>query len=395
MSKTRLIAWSVWLIASIFYAYQYILRVMPSIMIDDIMGHFNIDAAVFGQFSGVYYIGYSLMHLPIGIMLDRFGPRKVMTGCILLTVIGLLPIIFTDHWIYPIMGRALIGIGSSAAILGTFKIIRMTFEEAKFTRMLSFSVTIGLIGAIYGGGPVNYMSQDLGYKAVIEIFALMGIILAIATYFIVPELKKAEESTVFTEIKQVFTNKKVLLTCIFAGLMIGPIEGFADVWGAPFLKQIYNFGDDLSASLPSMIFIGMCFGSPILSFIAEKSKSYIATIIGAGMVMAVVFMALLLTKLSSNVISIGFVLVGICCAYQILAIYKASTFVSPNAAGLTTAVANMIIMIFGYGFHSVIGLIIKAYGAYDNAASYGIAVIPVTLVLGSIGFMLIGCKEKA
>ena len=49
---------------------------MPNIMLDDIMQQFQIDAATFGQFSGVYYIGYSLMHLPIGIMLDRFGPEK-------------------------------------------------------------------------------------------------------------------------------------------------------------------------------------------------------------------------------------------------------------------------------------------------------------------------------
>src|SRR5271154_5931419 len=136
MSTSRKVAWCAWLIASIFYAYQYILRVMPNIMLTDIMQQFNIDAAVFGQFSGAYYIGYCLMHLPIGIMLDRYGPRKVMSACILLTVIGLLPIIFTKYWIYPIIGRVLIGMGSSAAILGTFKIIRITFSEKKFTKML-------------------------------------------------------------------------------------------------------------------------------------------------------------------------------------------------------------------------------------------------------------------
>ncbi len=70
LSKSRMIAWMIWVIASIFYAYQYILRVMPSILLNDILQQFHIDAATFGQFSGVYYIGYSLMHLPIGIMLD-------------------------------------------------------------------------------------------------------------------------------------------------------------------------------------------------------------------------------------------------------------------------------------------------------------------------------------
>lgn len=96
MSTSRVIAWFVWIIASIFYAYQYILRVMPSIMMNDITAQFHIDATVFGQFSGVYYLGYSLMHLPIGILLDRFGPRKIMTLCILLPVVGLLPLLFQN-----------------------------------------------------------------------------------------------------------------------------------------------------------------------------------------------------------------------------------------------------------------------------------------------------------
>src|SRR5271154_3162511 len=213
MSKTKFFAWTVWIIASVFYAYQYILRVMPNIMLDDIMQQFNISAATFGQFSGVYYIGYSLMHLPVGIMLDRYGPRKIMTACIFLTVVGLMPLLFADHWIYPIAGRFLIGLGSSAAILGVFKIIRMTFSENRFPRMLSFSVTIGLIGAIYGGGPVNYMREALGYEAVIYLFAAAGIVLALATYWIVPNIKSTSQGTVISDIKEVLGNPKVVWSC--------------------------------------------------------------------------------------------------------------------------------------------------------------------------------------
>ena len=181
-SKPRAVIWMIWIVASVFYAYQYVLRVMPSIMLPNIMEQFHIDTLAFGQFSGIYYIGYALMHLPIGIMLDRFGPRKVMTACILLTVAGLTPLIFAEHWVYPIIGRLMIGIGSSAAILSVFKIIRMTFKEELFPRMLSLSVTIGLIGAIYGGGPVSYMLSTFGYQTVIYAFAAAGIALAALTY---------------------------------------------------------------------------------------------------------------------------------------------------------------------------------------------------------------------
>lgn len=397
MSNTRTVAWMVWMIASIFYAYQYILRVMPSIMLEDIMQQFNISAATFGQFSGVYYIGYSLMHMPIGIMLDRFGPKKVMSGCIILTVIGMMPLLFAEHWAYPIAGRALIGMGSSAAILGVFKIVRMTFNEQRFTRMLSISVTIGLIGAIYGGGPVSYMVDTIGYQDVIKMIAAAGIALAAITYWIVPDLKTEQQTTVFSDIKEVFSNSRVIWSCVFAGLMVGPLEGFADVWGKAFLKQVYGFDGSVAASLPSLIFIGMCFGAPVLSFVAEKTRNYLATIIGAGVIMAIIFTALITWHLNAAAISFSFVIVGICCAYQIIAIYKASTYAKENVVGLTTAVANMIIMIFGYAFHTIMGGVVNALGGPENAhaLTFGVAVIPIALGIGAFGFTLMQFQERA
>lgn len=396
LSKPRAVAWMVWLIASVFYAYQYIIRVMPNIMLEDIMQQFNIDAATFGQFSGVYYIGYSLMHLPLGIMFDRFGPKKVMTASILLTVAGLSPLIFSDHWIYPIAGRVVIGMGSSAAILGLFKIIRMTFSEQRFPRMLSFSVTIGLIGAIYGGGPVSYMRETLGYEPVIEIFAVLGIALALVTYWIVPNVTSVPDTSMFSDIKEVLGNSRVIWSCIFAGCMVGPLEGFADVWGTAFLKQVYGFDSTLAASFPSMIFIGMCFGAPVLSLIADKMGSYSATIITSGCIMTGCFLSLLAWHLNTGALSVSFVLVGICCAYQILAIYKASTYVNENVAGLTTAVANMIIMIFGYAFHTAIGGVVSYMGGptTSQALVYGVAVIPVGLCIGTLGYILLFVKDR-
>ncbi len=395
MSVSRKMALSLWLIASLFYAWQYILRVMPNIMLTDIMQQFGIDTAVFGQFSGAYYIGYCLMHLPIGIMLDRYGPRKIMTLCILLTVVGLLPVVFSEHWVYPVLGRALIGIGSSAAILSTFKIICMTFSEQHFTRMLSFSVTIGLLGAIYGGVPVSWLCESLGHKTVVEIFVWIGLVFAGMTYLLVPEMEPGNKTTVFSDMKMVFTHKKVIVICCLAGLMVGPMEGFADAWGSEFLKQAYGFDARTANYLTSMIYIGMCF-APVLSRIAEKTGGYLETIAGAGIIMLIAFIILIAGWGGSESITAGLFIVGICCAYQILAIYKASACVSENVAGLTTAVANMIIMSFGYLFHSAIGFIIKWFNTSGTVLSfsYGITIIPITLFVGMSGFFIMACQER-
>lgn len=396
MSTSRTTALTIWMIASIFYAYQYIIKVMPNIMFDDIMGQFNFDAATFGQFSGVYYIGYSLLHLPVGILLDRFGPRKVMTACILMTVVGVTPILFAETWVYPIIGRLITGIGSSAAILGAFKVIRMSFKEAHFTRMLSFTVTIGLLGAIYGGAPVSYLVEGMGYQTVVQIFCVGGLALAALTYIAVPEMQPTAYTSVFADIRQVLSNKKVIWLSILSGLMVGPIEGFADVWATMFLKSTYGYDAVTAASLPSMVFVGMCFGGPILSIIAEKTGSYLGVITTTGVIMAAFFIGMLGWDISVTAVSVGLFVVGICCAYQILSVYKASTYVSENVAGLTNAFANMVIMVFGYGFHSVIGLVIQLTEPLgpDKAFLYGIWVIPVALIISIIGLSTMMLRGK-
>lgn len=398
--------WLMWFLASFFYAYQYILRVLPNIMMTDILEKFQIDASLFGQYSGLYYIGYAGMHIPVGILLDKYGPKWVLPLCMILTVIGLMPLLYADHWIYPGIGRLLIGMGSSAAILGVFKIIRMSFPEDKFTFILGCSVTIGLLGAIYGGQPVNYLMHTFGSEKVLQIIILMGLVLAFATFFAIPSQKTVHSQQGWiTSVKEVLTNYKILMVCLFAGFMVGPLEGFADVWGKEYLKSVYKLDENIASSLPSLIFLGMCFGSPILSWITAKTKAYFGFIILSGLVMGISFILLLTGQLPVSCLTVMFVIVGIFSAYQILAIYKASTYGGEHLVGLTTACANMIIMIFGYVFHSLIGKIMTQFWdgsmnigapAYDaHAYTYALMVIPIGLLMGVLGFVWLATTQRS
>jgi MFS family permease len=183
-----------WLTVSFFYAFQYILRVLPGILMDDTMARFSMDVLLFGQFSGIYYIGYALAHLPIGVMLDRYGPKRIVPACVLLSVAGVLPFVFATHWAWPILGRALTGIGSSAAILGVFKVIRLAFKEQRFARMLSISVSIGLVGAIYGGAPVRQLHIAFGYRPIVIGLAVVGVALAALCHVAIPATREDKDS---------------------------------------------------------------------------------------------------------------------------------------------------------------------------------------------------------
>ena len=104
--------------------------------------------------------------------------------------------------------------------------------------------------------------------------------------------------------------------------------------------------------------------------------------------MFAIFMLLIYGTGSYALLAFLLFVVGFCCAYQILAIYTASTYVRERVAGLTTAVANMIIMSFGYVFHSSIGGLVKSFGSKGQAVAYtyGISMIPAALFIASLGF---------
>lgn len=401
VNKSRM--WFMWALASFFYAYQYILRLLPNVTMGDLMVQFQIDAQIFGQLSGIYYIGYAVMHIPLGLWLDRIGPKYVLPVCMVLCGAGLLPFVYASNWFYPCLGRFLIGIGSSGAILGVFKIIRLCFDEKDFTKMLGFSVTIGLLGAIYGGWPVHWMLNNFGWENTFLGLGFVGIVFGLLTFIFVPVTTSKASGSIFTNIKSVFSNGQVLIICLLAGLMVGPLEGFADGWSAGFLQAVYGLSEDACAGLPTLIFIGMGFGSPLLSMIAQKKSLYFQTIAATAFVMGLCFVLLLSGKMPPISLSALFFLIGFCCAYQILAIYKAGLAAKPEVVGLTTAVANMIIMLFGYIFHAGIGQVMTMVWdghEIDGVAQYSathyvqaLTLIPVMLAIGLVGYVLLAKRE--
>ena len=399
--------WIAWISVSFFYAYQYIIRVLPSVLMPDLMEKFQMDASLFGQFSGIYYIGYGLAHLPLGLLLDRVGPKIIIPLCSLLCILGLCPLLFETVWIAPFIGRCLIGIGSSGAILGVFKIVRMVFPQEKFSQMLGMSVTIGLLGAIYGSKPLNHLITLYGWEVCVRGLILSGGLLSFWMYLAMPTLGKKERvsSSLWGDLKKLLSSKTALLISLLAGFMVAPLEGFADIWGTEYLMRLYDFSKSEAAVYPSLIFIGMGVGAPFLGSLSEKYKAYFTVISLSGAIMLSLFLALLYAHLPFWALPGSLFIIGIFCAYQIPAIAKATLFVPPSLMGLTTAFANMVIMLFGYLYHGLIGGMMRYHQSLSltevSSDSYslndfvaGLTVIPIGLFIGILGFIWLGYKVR-
>ncbi|OAM00234.1 MAG: permease [Wolbachia endosymbiont of Dactylopius coccus] len=399
----------IWLLASLFYAYQYILRVIPNIIAPELITKFNISIADVGQFGGLYYVGYTIAHIPIGLFLDRFGPKFVLPACTVLTFTGTLPLICFDEWSYSIIGRIIVGIGSSASAIGIFKVASMYFSQEKSARMASLSIIIGLLGATCGGLPLDFLLDKFGWDYVIYTFSAFGCLLALLLFFITPSSNDQKEVSVndnmFQDLKTVLFKKHVILIGFFGGLMVGPLQGFADAWAKTFLYEVYQITTDLASLLPSLMFVGMGAGSFFLAYFLEKypNKHYEA-IITCSFAMIASFL-LLFTQVGGLYIALPALLViGFASGYQVVTIYKAISYVNNNLVGLATAVSNMIVMVFGYFFHTGIAKIIDL--CWDRTVIQGnpvysdellikaTSIIPVCLLIAVFGLLWLKKQDE-
>lgn len=405
MKRKIIVNSMIWLCVTLFYCYQYILRILPNIIMPELMVKFGIVAPEFANFASIYYIGYIVVHIPIGIALSRFGSRLSLSICILLSAIGLIPLIYTSNWSFVLIGRLLTGIGSSAAIVGALQIYRNIYPKS-FTRMLGLTVCFGLMTIVYISAPLTKAVSQVGISASVHIILIIGLVLTIVSFCLLPKTENSiTEQNIWIDIKSTLINYKIIIVSILAGLMVGPLEGFGDAWGTAFIIKLYGFDRTVSGSIIGTIFSGMCIGSIIIPFIADKTNSHYLTTLLSASVMGVLFIYLLSSG-NKNLIALEWAcrIIGIFCAYQIIIIAKISSFVPERLSAIAASIANMIIMAFGPIFHKSIGYIanrswdgemsdgMPVYSANDYISA--ITIIPAAMAIAIIGFAIFMVKDR-
>ncbi len=391
--------WIMWFFAVLFFSYQFIMRVFLGLCGAEIMDKFQIDATDFGFLASMYYYGYAGMQIPIAILLDRFGPRMIISLCCLVFSGSIFLFYWTDNWYLILLARFLMGATSAAGFLGTSKVISLWFPYHLYARMIGITFSLGLLGAIYGGMPVSHLITLYGWKNVLLIIGTAGLVLAGLIAVVIKPHKASflhEGPTFSKSFRSILTMPTLLLLAFANFLMVGSLEGFADVWGVPYFMTVCSFIKDDAAFITSSVFTGMLFGGPLLAYLAEKLKAPLQITAFCGFLMAGIFVFLLLSKgsLSYMQVYILMFLVGILCCYQVLVFAIGTSLVAPNIRNVTVAFINCINMLGGSFFHTSIGYLMDAFWMgqmldgqriYEvHAYGYALSIIPIAACIGGI-----------
>ena len=401
-------SWIVWILLSIFYSFQFIQRIISNIALDSIISKFNINATDIGYFAGMYYLGYVISHIPLSFIFNLYSPAKIISICILFISMGLTPLLYSTDFNLVILGRFLIGIGSSASTVGAFKLLPLFFGNRKFPYVFSLMITLGLTIIIISNTFFIKIIQSFNLNFLFQCMLIFSLFLSSCFYFFLPTIKIINNKTQFYLYKINFShsyNKTIFFISFLGGLMVAPLEGFADAWSNLYLKTLYGLSDIQSSYMTRIIYIGMSFGLVFMGFITEKIHLDYLILTLSSFSMIICFI-LLSFKLPLIYISIIFFIIGFFCSYQIIIISKIN-YLSINHPNKTffSSLSNMIMMSFGYISHRSIGFIISyfwnghknEYGMpiYDSYIfNYVLLFIISCLFISFYSFFIFFLKEK-
>ncbi|MBN9543084.1 MAG: MFS transporter [Alphaproteobacteria bacterium] len=410
MFKHRFMPLLMWFVPLSFFAFQFILRLWPSLNMESIMLQFNITAAGFGFLASLYYYGYAGMQLPIAVLLDKFGAKTVLFFCAMMCGLATFLFTYTDNWMLACLSRFLIGAGSAIGFLGVSKVISEWFSETMYAKMVGYSFSVGLLGAVYGGMPINSLIETYGNNKVAYILGSIAIAISFAALLFLKSPKKfekeAEKNPIsLKDLKELLSSKFIWVFAFANLLMVGSLEGFADVWGVSFLMQFYNLSKSSAAELTSFIFVGMLFGGPILAFFSDKLGK--KTVLVASGFMLAVLLSLVIYGVSSSWVFLAsiFFLIGVFCCYQVIVFAMGADMVDHRLLGITIAFLNSINMLGGSFFHTMVGSLMDLFWNGEKLESglkfysslncqLALSVIPVCAVAGSLIVMLLKNKHK-
>lgn len=408
--RKKYLSYAMWLLPLSFFTYQFILRLWPSLMMQQIMQQFRIDATGFGFLAAIYYYGYAGMQIPIAILLDRYGPRYLVFGCAVICGVATYIFSYTDHWVLALLSRFLIGVASAVGFLGTSKVISQWFPKSQYARMIGYTFTLGLLGAIYGGKPISLLVEGFGWQKVAVILAVVSLSIGVSAYLFLSDPSSSCESQEtshmkLVDFKQLMSSPILWLLAAANLLMVGSLEGFADVWGVNYLMTAYALTKADAAELISFIFVGMLFGGPLLAYLSKKFGNY-SMISFCGLGMAAIFFQLIFYLPTFNWIILAslFFLSGILCCYQVIVFAAGCTMVDTKLLGVTVAFLNCINMLGGSFFHSLIGFMMDVFWAGQmnedlrlytlESYKYALLVIPVCALIGTSIVIFVGLRLR-
>ena len=293
-SFPRWLPWLTWSLGAGLFFYGFFQRIAPSVMIDSLMRDFSASGAVLGNLSAVYFYAYAALQIPVGLMIDRWGARRMLTGGAALCAAGSLAFGLADSLALAYLGRFMIGSGAAFSFVGSLTLASAWFPANRFAQFTGMTMMAGMFGGFAAQAPLAAVVEIAGWRAILVAAAVLGAALAAAIWLIVRDappgtrVKHHSEqqslSQLLRGLLEVLSKRQNWMIALCGGSMSAPMLSFAGLWGVAWLIQAHGLTRPEAAATTSVLLIGWAVGSPLAGGISDRLDAPKRTL-QAGMVL--------------------------------------------------------------------------------------------------------------
>jgi MFS family permease len=278
------------------YFLSYLYRVVNAVIAPDLVGDLGIGPSALGLLTATYFISFASFQLPLGVLLDRFGPRRMEAFLLLFAGLGAYLFSRSGSLTGLVVARALIGFGVSACLMAAFKAYTLWFPKERWPLVNGFQMAAGGLGALAATAPVEAALQTTDWRGVFMVLAVLTLLVAVAVFTVVPEKASGGGGETFNHqlqgVKTVFTSLEFWRAAPLTTFSQASFLSIQGLWAGPWLKDVAGLERMAVANVLLWIAVAMIVGFILLGALAERlSRSGISVlttaVTGMGLFMGV------------------------------------------------------------------------------------------------------------
>lgn len=363
----------VFLPLSLGYLLSYLFRTINAALAPYLVAEFGLTASSLGLLTSTYLLAFALMQIPLGLLIDRYGVRRVQ-GCNLMVAgIGAALFSIADDLGLLMLARALIGAGVAVSLMASFACLVIWLPPRRVPLAIGMLMAFGGLGAVLAGAPVEFLIQSLGWRNIFVALAIATVTLAAVVLLLLPDspTQSANWRGLIAGLGQVYATRLFWRIVPLAILTCGVGFALQGLWAGLWLSDVAGLGQAQVALHLSIMAIGLLIGSMACGPMASMAARWGFSLLHLVGVLSLVFllaMALLVAGLTEIALPIWFVIGFLINPASLTYVALAQAF-EPAMAGRVNTGVNVLVVLGSFVIQAALGWVLD-FWERDGAGRY-------------------------
>ncbi len=373
-NKITMLGLAIWLLAALFFLYEFFLRTFVGSVAQQIMHDLSLNAEKFSLIGSAYYLAYGAMQMPVGILVDRFGVKRILIFATLVCGAATFWFAHSMSFLSAFSSRLLMGFGSSFAFIALLVIAVNWFPKRFFGFFSGMSQFIGTMGPLLAGGPLIILMQatHVDWRTSLSYIALFGVVLAILILFVMRNKPRgAQNNTIYlthekpllTRLKQLFKNPQAWVIALYSGGNYFSMALLGAIWGTQYL-QVRGLTQAHAASIISLMWLGYAVGCPLAGVTSDLLKRRKVVLIACAVFGVLASSLITYVQLNLVLYCVVFFCLGLAASGQNVGFAAIAEHVGVDIRATALGMNNGMMEVFSASFPIIVGVLI-------NQASHG------------------------